>query len=164
MSALIFARINYWVNNGEAGDLRRNRAHYDVTVMQTGMAQPIAQMTCSRVTTLQPESPGTYFNSNKLPYHELWHSLEPARLDAKMPIPLWNSEGGSVAETPAKFERCWRLYASISKLCEILRRDVSHEIWNWTSTPYHHPTWVSCRVLSLPPFLYCTYRQCACAI
>ena len=25
--------INGWVNNGEAGDLRRCRAHYDVTVM-----------------------------------------------------------------------------------------------------------------------------------
>ena len=24
---------NGWVNNGEAGDLRCNRAHYDVTVM-----------------------------------------------------------------------------------------------------------------------------------
>ena len=23
-----------WVNNGEAGDLRRHRAHYDVTVMK----------------------------------------------------------------------------------------------------------------------------------
>ena len=29
--------INGWVNNGEAGDLRRYRAHYDVTVMNTGM-------------------------------------------------------------------------------------------------------------------------------
>ena len=27
--------INGWVNNGEAGDLRRHRAHYDVTVMIT---------------------------------------------------------------------------------------------------------------------------------
>ena len=26
-------RINGWVNNREAGDLRRHRAHYDVTVM-----------------------------------------------------------------------------------------------------------------------------------
>ena len=26
-------QINGWVNNGEAGDLRRYRAHYDVTVM-----------------------------------------------------------------------------------------------------------------------------------
>ena len=27
--------INVWVNNGEAGDLRRHRAHYDVTVMSS---------------------------------------------------------------------------------------------------------------------------------
>ena len=33
MLSLICAWINGWVNNGEAGDLRRRRAHYDVTVM-----------------------------------------------------------------------------------------------------------------------------------
>ena len=33
MFSLICTRINRWVNNGEAGDLRRHRAHYDVTVM-----------------------------------------------------------------------------------------------------------------------------------
>ena len=33
MFTLICARINGWVNNGEAGDLRRNRAQYDVIVM-----------------------------------------------------------------------------------------------------------------------------------
>ena len=33
MVSLIFARINDWVNNGEAGDLRRHRAHYDVIVL-----------------------------------------------------------------------------------------------------------------------------------
>ena len=26
---------NGWVNNGEAGDLRRHRAHYDVIIMMT---------------------------------------------------------------------------------------------------------------------------------
>ena len=31
--SLICAWINGWVNNREAGDLRRHRAHYDVTVM-----------------------------------------------------------------------------------------------------------------------------------
>ena len=36
MFTLICARINGWVNNGEAGDLRRHRAHYDVTVMFQG--------------------------------------------------------------------------------------------------------------------------------
>ena len=30
---LIFAWINAWVNNREAGDLRRHRTHYDVTVI-----------------------------------------------------------------------------------------------------------------------------------
>ena len=33
MINLICARINGWVNNCEAGDLRRYRAHYDVIVM-----------------------------------------------------------------------------------------------------------------------------------
>ena len=35
MFTLICARINSWVNNCKAGDLRRNRAHYDVIVMDT---------------------------------------------------------------------------------------------------------------------------------
>ena len=34
MFSLKCALINGWVNNREAGDLRRHRAHYDVTVMQ----------------------------------------------------------------------------------------------------------------------------------
>ena len=33
MFSLICALINGWVNNREAGDLRRHRAHYDVIVM-----------------------------------------------------------------------------------------------------------------------------------
>ena len=35
MFSLICAWINGWVNNGEAGDLRRNRVHYDVTMNTT---------------------------------------------------------------------------------------------------------------------------------
>ena len=37
MSSLICAWINGWVNNREAGDLRRYRAHYDITVMSTAI-------------------------------------------------------------------------------------------------------------------------------
>ena len=33
MFSLISARINGWVNNGEAGDLRRHPSHYDVIAM-----------------------------------------------------------------------------------------------------------------------------------
>ena len=36
MFSLICVWINGWVNNHEAGDLRRYRAHYDVTVMGNG--------------------------------------------------------------------------------------------------------------------------------
>ena len=36
MFTLICARINGWVNNREAGDLRRHRAHSDVIVMGNG--------------------------------------------------------------------------------------------------------------------------------
>ena len=36
--SLICDRINGWLNNGKAGDLRRHRAHYDVIVMQYNVA------------------------------------------------------------------------------------------------------------------------------
>ena len=36
MFSLICAWINGWVTNGEAGNLRRHRAHYDVTVIKSG--------------------------------------------------------------------------------------------------------------------------------
>ena len=35
MFSLICAWINGWVNNGEVGDLRHHRAHYDVIIMET---------------------------------------------------------------------------------------------------------------------------------
>ena len=43
--ALVFSSIctwiNSWVNNGEASDLRRHRAHYDVTVMLYSQKSPL---------------------------------------------------------------------------------------------------------------------------
>ena len=39
MFSLTCTPINGWVNNGEAGDLRRYRAHYDVIVM--GFVLPV---------------------------------------------------------------------------------------------------------------------------
>ena len=38
--SLICAWINGWVNNREAGDLRRHRAHYDVIVMTNPWSAP----------------------------------------------------------------------------------------------------------------------------
>ena len=40
MFSLICAWINVWVNNREAGDLRRHRAHYDVIVMKRTKTEP----------------------------------------------------------------------------------------------------------------------------
>ena len=33
MFSLIYAWINGWINDGDAGNFRRHRAHYDVIVM-----------------------------------------------------------------------------------------------------------------------------------
>ena len=44
MFSLICAWINGWVNNREAGDLRRHSAHYDVTVM-VGFCTPNTETT-----------------------------------------------------------------------------------------------------------------------
>ena len=41
MFSLICVWINGWVNNGDAGDLRRHRAHYDVIVMDTHVTSPL---------------------------------------------------------------------------------------------------------------------------
>ena len=42
MFSLICTWINTWVNNREAGDLRRHRAHYDVIVMAISPKPPYA--------------------------------------------------------------------------------------------------------------------------
>ena len=42
MFSLICARINGWVNDGEAGDLRRHGSQYDVTVMVHQVAASLA--------------------------------------------------------------------------------------------------------------------------
>ena len=49
MFSLICARINGWVNNGEAGDLGRHRPHYDVIVMGMVLFVPyvIMENTCT---------------------------------------------------------------------------------------------------------------------
>ena len=53
MFSLICAWINSWVNNGEAGDLRRPRAHYGVTamprVLSTFTNDPVLPHSCYRV-------------------------------------------------------------------------------------------------------------------
>ena len=49
MFSLICPWINGWVNNREAGDLRRYSAHYDVTVMITKQWLALCALLCSYV-------------------------------------------------------------------------------------------------------------------
>ena len=44
--ALICTWINGWINNGEAGDLRHHRTHYDVTITCCQIACLIVYYTC----------------------------------------------------------------------------------------------------------------------
>ena len=47
MFSLIYAWINDWVNNREAGDLRRQHCHYDVFVMVTNHLRVVSYSNCS---------------------------------------------------------------------------------------------------------------------
>ena len=49
MFSLIYVWINGWVNNNEAGDLMRYRAHYDVIVMNIWLIHSFASFTRSLV-------------------------------------------------------------------------------------------------------------------
>ena len=48
MFTLICTRIKRWVNNREAGDLRRYRGHYDVTVMVTTLSDVFMNISQAR--------------------------------------------------------------------------------------------------------------------
>ena len=54
---------NGWVNNGEAGDLRRNRAHYSVNVMKTAIC------TCSLLFGETPAICQISFPDTAMGYH-----------------------------------------------------------------------------------------------
>ena len=56
MFSLICAWINRWVYNGEAGDLRRYRAHYDVIVMDRIFAWDFTNDTYKQYNRLTPTS------------------------------------------------------------------------------------------------------------
>ena len=49
MFSLICTWINGWVNNREAGDLRRYRAHYDVIVMISNLANCVCSLLISQL-------------------------------------------------------------------------------------------------------------------
>ena len=83
MFSLICAWINSWVKNREAGDLRRHRAHYDVTewiliIMMWDLCIPISNESLSKMAFMNPYirvsylTYITYFANIGLRFNTLW--------------------------------------------------------------------------------------------
>ena len=76
MFSLICARIDGWVNNDEAGDLRRHRAHCDVIVMSNSHSHrymtPFIQcglcrsFSIKRMTVATPTKKASYIGNDRL--------------------------------------------------------------------------------------------------
>ena len=64
MFSLICAWINGWVNNDEAGDLRRHRAHYDINVMALRPLNHCPHTQSAARTLYVPSKP---FSVNQIP-------------------------------------------------------------------------------------------------
>ena len=75
MLSLICARISSWVNNGEAGDLGRNRAHYDVTVMSDldFVLWSHVPSSTTKGWNLEPPSP----NAENIPFQKAFSYMSP---------------------------------------------------------------------------------------
>ena len=67
MLSLIYARINGWVNNRKAGDLRHHRAHYDATVMEIPLKN-IYHINVLRM-IVQPQQNETQQNRAEIPFY-----------------------------------------------------------------------------------------------
>ena len=85
------AWINGWVNNLEAGDLRRNRSHYDVITMDQANRQHqwlhpclVHVVPCSTVPTVHVCTPPT--KSLRAPAPNGWPSTQPGSCTQPCPI------------------------------------------------------------------------------
>ena len=75
MLALICVRINGWVNNCEAGDLRRNLAHYDVIVMCGPMTHVMAGGVHTILVPIVMQRLAKGFSLNRYPHLNLRQSI-----------------------------------------------------------------------------------------
>ena len=83
MFSLICDRINGWVNNREAGDLRRHLAHYDVSVMYS-----MGDKYCSKTyftTQMTSAMPRPVHPSFKTSYHSSCKISRPRDMSLELP-------------------------------------------------------------------------------
>ena len=93
MFSLICVWIKIWVNNREAGDLRRHRCHYDVTVMVSGITDQ-RMMTlyhgkAFRVTGPWGESTGSPRISTRVACPEVFFDININKLSNKKSSCWW---------------------------------------------------------------------------
>ena len=117
MFSLIYAWINGWVNNREAGDLRRHRTHYDITVMASGWL-------CHRWMTHSIEA------ETKRP---------PLRTDDIFKCISWNKNYSVLNKISLKYVPC-DLVDAMATLIQILvwPRTVDRIIWSNNGMLYWH--------------------------
>ena len=90
MFPLICARINGWVNHGEAGDLRRILPHYDVTVMSFGdMGLAWVELAVCTLWTVIKFNVDTSLGWSQQPLLLTWLTLIPAWISNRMPGKVW---------------------------------------------------------------------------
>ena len=77
MFPLICVWINGWVNNREAGDLRRYRAHYDVIVMLSDVSQDEWVPRAHLARGVERRVPGGIWGRMRLGIHHYTHHSRP---------------------------------------------------------------------------------------
>ena len=65
MSSLICASMNDWVNNREAGDLRRHRTHFDVTEMMNCVARTVPSILFLKMEAIHVSSQRPQISHNR---------------------------------------------------------------------------------------------------
>ena len=75
MFSLICAWINGWVNNREAGELRRHCAHYDVTVMNATAMNFILQRVFDKSVQIHDEMYFHLLHVANILVHAIWYKL-----------------------------------------------------------------------------------------
>ena len=136
MFSLICTWINGWVNNREAGDLRRHRAHCDVIVMMNfnkmngSLKFSYYLKDCLMFSKHPPHGlsytwlflhffHGLCSLSGETSYRQISQSLEAARFCVIMIASLWNLTGISVAVLPmclSTFRAIGKVWTRISRL------------------------------------------------
>ena len=120
MFSLICARINGWVNNGEAGDLRHHCVHYNVIVMEDCISK---LLTGVHLLTLVFQNPFVAFLNIKI------------RFDMSICFfKLWNDFVHYIFQWYPYIEWPWTHRDAVTILAKAMLRSIQN---SWTASTVH---------------------------